>query len=33
MEAGGPSEFGTLKNVRLVRTVNGLTKKPGNERS
>ena len=26
MEAGGPSEFGTLKHVRLVRTVNGLQK-------
>jgi polysaccharide export outer membrane protein len=24
MEAGGPSEFGTLKHVRLVRTVNGV---------
>jgi polysaccharide biosynthesis/export protein len=26
MEAGGPSEFGTLKHVRLVRTVNGVQK-------
>jgi len=26
MEAGGPSQFGTLKHVRLVRTVNGLQK-------
>jgi polysaccharide biosynthesis/export protein len=26
MEAGGPSEFGTLKHVRLVRTVNGAQK-------
>src|SRR5207249_909199 len=26
MEAGGPSAFGTLKHVRLVRTVNGLQK-------
>jgi polysaccharide export outer membrane protein len=24
MEAGGPSEFGTLKHVRLIRTVNGV---------
>jgi polysaccharide biosynthesis/export protein len=24
MEAGGPSQFGTLKHVRLVRTVNGV---------
>ena len=26
MEAGGPSAFGTLKRVRLVRTVNGVQK-------
>src|SRR5437016_7723612 len=26
MEAGGPSQFGTLKHVRLVRTVNGVTR-------
>ena len=26
MQAGGPSEFGTLKHVRLVRTVNGVQK-------
>ena len=26
MEAGGPSAFGTLKHVRLVRTVNGVQK-------
>src|SRR5881398_2604149 len=26
MEAGGPNEFGTLKHVRLVRTVNGVQK-------
>jgi protein involved in polysaccharide export with SLBB domain len=26
MQAGGPSEFGTLKKVRLVRTVNGVQK-------
>jgi len=26
MEAGGPSEYGTLKKVRLVRTVNGVQK-------
>ncbi|PYK45880.1 MAG: hypothetical protein DME46_02960, partial [Verrucomicrobia bacterium] len=26
MDAGGPSEFGTLKRVRLVRTVNGITR-------
>ena len=26
MDAGGPSEFGTLKHVRLVRTVNGVTR-------
>ena len=26
MEAGGPSEFGTLKHVRLIRTVNGVQK-------
>jgi polysaccharide biosynthesis/export protein len=26
MEAGGPSEFGTLKRVRLIRTVNGVQK-------
>src|SRR6266576_4612872 len=26
MEAGGPNQFGTLKHVRLVRTVNGLQK-------
>jgi polysaccharide export outer membrane protein len=26
MEAGGPSEFGTLKHVRLIRTVNGIQK-------
>src|SRR5437016_7825121 len=26
MQAGGPSEFGTLKKVRLVRTVNGVTR-------
>jgi polysaccharide export outer membrane protein len=26
MEVGGPSEFGTLKHVRLVRTVNGVQK-------
>jgi hypothetical protein len=26
MEAGGPSEFGTLKRVRLMRVVNGVYK-------
>ena len=26
MEAGGPNEYGNLGHVRLVRTVNGLTK-------
>jgi polysaccharide biosynthesis/export protein len=26
MEAGGPNQFGTLKHVRLVRTVNGVQK-------
>jgi len=26
MEAGGPSTYGTLRHVRLVRTVNGVTK-------
>jgi protein involved in polysaccharide export with SLBB domain len=26
MEAGGPSEYGTLRHVRLVRTINGVTK-------
>jgi protein involved in polysaccharide export with SLBB domain len=26
MEAGGPSEYGTLRHVRLIRTVNGVTK-------
>ena len=26
MEAGGPSEFGTLKRVRLMRVVNGVQK-------
>lgn len=26
MEAGGPSEYGTLRRVRLIRTVNGIQK-------
>jgi len=26
MEAGGPSEFGTMRRVRLIRIVNGVTK-------
>lgn len=26
MEAGGPSEYGTLRHVRLIRTVNGVQK-------
>ena len=26
MEAGGPSQFGTLKRVRLMRIVNGVQK-------
>ena len=26
MEAGGPSEFGTLRHVRLIRTIHGVTK-------
>jgi polysaccharide export outer membrane protein len=26
MEAGGPTDFGTLKHVRLIRTVNGVQK-------
>src|SRR5205807_9331961 len=26
MDAGGPTEFGTLRHVRLLRTINGVTK-------